>query len=46
MQRQRKNPQSKGIEESTVKELNEMEASNPSDTEFKKNGYGYVQGTE
>ena len=32
MGRQRKNPQSKGMEDSPVKELNEMEASKLSDT--------------
>ena len=36
MGRQRKNLQSKGMEESPVKELNEIEASNLSDIEFKK----------
>ena len=36
MGRQRKNPQSKGMEDSPVKELNEMEASKLSDTEFKR----------
>ena len=35
MGRQRKNLQSKGMEESPVKELNEIEASNLSDIEFK-----------
>ena len=37
MGRQRKNPQSKGIEDSPVKKkLSEMEASKPSDIEFKR----------
>ena len=36
MGRQIKNPQSKGMEDSPVKELNEMEASKLSDTEFKR----------
>ena len=35
MGRQRKNTQSKGKEESSEKELNECEASNISDIEFK-----------
>ena len=33
--RQRKNPQSKGIEDSPLKELNEMKVSKLSDIEFK-----------
>ena len=36
MGRQRKNLQLKGMEESQLKELNEMEASKLSDTEFKR----------
>ena len=36
MGRQRTNPQLKGMEDSPVKELNEMEASKLSDTEFKR----------
>ena len=36
MGRQRKNLQLKGMEESPVKELNEMEASKLSDIEFKR----------
>ena len=36
MGRQQKNPQSKGMEDSSVKELNEMEASKLSDIEFKR----------
>ena len=36
MKRQRKNLQSKGTEDSPVKELNEMGASKLSDTEFKR----------
>ena len=36
MGRLRKNLQSKGMEDSPLKELNEIEASNPSDIEFKK----------
>ena len=36
MGRQRKNTQSKGMEDSPVKEQNEMEASKLSDTEFKR----------
>ena len=36
MGRQRKNLQSKGMEDSPVQELNEMEASKLSDTEFKR----------
>ena len=36
MGRQRKNMQSKGIEDSPVKELNEMEASKLSSIEFKR----------
>ena len=36
MGRQRKNLQLKGMEESPVKELNEMEASKLSDREFKR----------
>ena len=36
MGRQRKNPQLKGMEESPVKALNEIESSNLSDIEFKK----------
>ena len=36
MGRQRKNAQSKGMEDSPVKELNEMEASKLSDIEFKR----------
>ena len=35
MVRERNNPLSKGMEDSPVKELNEMEASKLSDTEFK-----------
>ena len=35
MGRQRQNPQSKGMEDSPVKQLNKMEASKLSDTEFK-----------
>ena len=35
MGRQRKNPQSKGMEDSSIKELNEMEASKLSDIELK-----------
>ena len=37
MVRQRKNPESKGMEEASVKDLNEIEANNLSDTEFLKN---------
>ena len=36
MGRQRKNLQSKGMEDSLLKELNEMEASKQSDIEFKR----------
>ena len=36
MGRQRNNPQSKGMEDCPVKELNEMEASKVSDIEFKR----------
>ena len=36
MGKQRKNPQLKGMEESPIKELNEMEASKLSDIEFKR----------
>ena len=36
MGRQRKNPQSKGMEDSPVKELNEMAASKLSDRELKR----------
>ena len=36
MERQRESPQSKGIEDSPVKELNEREASKLSDVEFKR----------
>ena len=36
MGRQRKNPQWKGMQESPEKELNEIEAGNLSDIEFKK----------
>ena len=36
MRRQRKNPSSNGMEDASIKELNEMEASKPSDTEFKR----------
>ena len=36
MGRQRTNPQLKGMEDSPVKELNEMEACKPSYTEFKR----------
>ena len=36
MGRKRKNPQTKGMEESPVKELNEIEANKLSDIEFKK----------
>ena len=39
MGRQSEHPQSKGMEESPVKELNEMEASNLSDIEIQTNGY-------
>ena len=35
MGRQKKNMQSKGMEDSPLKELNEMEVSKPSDIEFK-----------
>ena len=35
MRRQRKNPQLKGMEDSTLKELNEMELSKLTDIEFK-----------
>ena len=37
--------QSKGMEDSTLKELNEMEVTKESDTELKKNGYEGVQAT-
>ena len=36
IKRQRKNPQPKGMEDSPLKELNEMEASKLSDIEFKR----------
>ena len=36
MSRQRKNPQSEGMEESSEKELKEIETSSLSDIEFKK----------
>ena len=36
MERQRKHPQLKGMEDSPVKALNEMEASKLSDKEFKR----------
>ena len=36
MERQRKNMQSKGMEDSPLKELNEMEASKLPDMEFKR----------
>ena len=35
MRRQRKNPKSKGIEDSQIRDLKEMQASKLSDTEFK-----------
>ena len=35
MRIQRNNPQSKGMEDTPVKEINEMEASKVSDIEFK-----------
>ena len=46
MGRQRKKPQLKGIKESSEKEVNEIEASNLSDTEFKKNGYKDARETQ
>ena len=46
MGRQRKNLQSKGMEDSLVKKLNEMEVSKLSDTEFKKHGNKEAQGTQ
>ena len=45
MGRQKKNMQSKGMEDSLLKELNEMEVSKLSDIKFKNNGCEDAQGT-
>ena len=45
MGRQRNNPQMKDKEESPEKEINEIEANDFSDIEFKSNGYKDAQGT-
>ena len=44
--KQRKNPQSEGMEESPKKEQNKTERSNLSDIDFKKKRYEDAQGTQ